>query len=72
MRSPLLTEATLTAEEQQQVNAMMRFYEAQLANLSREGAQAAGIAENLAIQLKAAKEELAKHQPNVVPIKEPA
>ena len=50
----------MTPEEQQQVNAMMRFYEAQVANLTREGAQAAGIAENLAMQLKAAKAELEK------------
>ena len=48
----------MTPEEQQQVNAMMRFYEAQVANLAREGAQAAGIAENVAVQLKAARAEI--------------
>lgn len=63
-------------EEQQQVNAMMRFYEQQIANLSREGASAAGVAEALAIQLKAAQEKLKALEPkpesNVVPITEPA
>ena len=49
----------MTAEEQQQVNAMMRFYEQQIANLVREGAQVAGIAETFAIKLKAANEEIA-------------
>ena len=58
----------MTQEEQQQVNAMMRFYEAQIANLAREGAQAAMVAENLAIQLKAAKAEAAPVD-NVVPMK---
>ena len=53
----------MTPEEQQQVNAMMRFYEQQVANMAREGAQAAGIAENLAMQLKAAKEEIVKLRP---------
>ena len=53
----------MTQDEQQQVNAMMRFYEAQIANISREGAQAAGIAENLAIQLKAAQEKLKSLEP---------
>jgi DNA-binding NarL/FixJ family response regulator len=48
----------MTPEEQAQVNAMFRFYEQQVANLVREGAQAAGIAENLALQLKAAKAEI--------------
>ena len=66
----------MTPEEQQQVNAMMRFYEAQVSNLTREGAQAAGIAENLAIQLKAAQERIKELTPkpesNVVPIGEPA
>jgi hypothetical protein len=64
----------MTQDEQQQVNAMMRFYEAQVANLTREGAQAAGIAESLAIQLKAAQEKVKELTPkdNVVAIKEPA
>ena len=63
----------MTQDEQQQVNAIMRFYETQIANMAREGAQAAGIAENLAMQLKAAKAELdANRAANVVPIKEPA
>ena len=66
----------MTQDEQQQVNAMMRFYETQVANLSREGAQAAGIAEALAIQLKAAQEKIKELTPkpesNVVPITEPA
>ena len=62
----------MTPEEQQQVNAVMRFYEAQVANLTREGAQAAGIAESLAIQLKAAQERIKALEPkpdNVAPIK---
>lgn len=63
----------MTPDEQQQVNAMMRFYEMQCANLAREGAQAAGVAETLAMRLKAAEAELAKLKgDNVVPIKEPA
>ena len=64
----------MTQDEQQQVNAMMRFYESQIANLAREGAQAAGIAEQLAIRLKAAEARIAELTPkdaNVVPIKEP-
>ena len=48
----------MTPEEQQQVNAMMRFYEAQVGNLTTAGAQVAMAAENLAMQLKAAKEEI--------------
>lgn len=64
----------MTADEQQQVNAMMRFYEQQVANLSREGAQAAGIAEAFAIKLKAAEARVKELEgtDNVVPIKEPA
>ena len=68
----------MTPEEQQQVNAMMRFYEAQVGNLTTAGAQSAIVAESLAIQLKAAREELSalkkKYEPvdNVVPITEPA
>ena len=63
----------MTTEEQQQVNAMMRFYEAQIANLTREGAQAAGVAERFAIKLKEAEAriKLLDKQPsedNVVPI----
>jgi hypothetical protein len=53
----------MTQDEQQQVNAMFRYYEAQIVNATREGAQAMGMAENLAGQLKAAKEELAKLKP---------
>ena len=67
----------MTPDEQQQVNAMMRFYERQCGNLASEGAQAVGMAEALAIRLKAAQEENAalkkKYEPdNVVPIAEPA
>ena len=68
----------MTPEEQQQVNAMMRFYEQQIANLSREGAQAAGVSEVFAIKLKAAEKELGELKKKydgtdkVVPIKEPA
>ena len=68
----------MTQDEQQQVNAMMRFYERQCGNLVSEGAQAVGMAEALAIRLKVAQEEIsalkAKMPPedNVVPIKEPA
>lgn len=66
----------MTPEENQQVNAMMRFYEAQVANLAREGAQAALMAESFAVKLKAAEARIAELAPkdgdNVVPIKEPA
>lgn len=68
----------MTPDEQQQVNAMMRFYERQTGNLATEGAQAVGMAEAFAIKLKAAQDELAalkkKYEPtdNVTPIKEPA
>ena len=68
----------MTQDEQQQVNAMMRFYERQCGNLASEGAQAVGMAEALAIRLKAAQDEIAslkkKYEPvdNVMPIKEPA
>ena len=68
----------MTPDEQQQVNAMMRFYEAQVGNLTTAGAQTAIVAESLAIQLKAAREEIAalkmklppepKMDSNVVPI----
>lgn len=44
----------MTPEEQQQVNAMMRFYEARLIESVRDGANAAFMAEALAIKLKAA------------------
>ena len=68
----------MTQDEQQQVNAMMRFYERQCGNLASEGAQAVGMAEALAIKLKAAQERVAElekaaaPEDNVVPIKEPA
>ena len=65
----------MTQDEQQQVNAMMRFYEAQVGNLATAGAQTAILAESLAIRLKAAEAriaELTKPEDNVVPIKEPA
>lgn len=68
----------MTQDEQQQVSAMMRFYEAQVGNLATAGAQTAIMAESLAIRLKAAQEEIAalkkKYEPadNVVPISEPA
>ena len=67
----------MTQDEQQQVNAMMRFYERQCGNLASEGAQAVGMAEALAIKLKAEQEEIAAlkaklpPEDNVVPIKEP-
>ena len=57
----------MTQDEQQQVNAMFRFYEAQVANVSREGANYAGIAEALAIKLKAAEAELHKLREPVDP-----
>ena len=50
----------MTQDEQQQVNAMMRFYEAQVGNLTTAGAQMQMAAEALAIRLKAAEAELAK------------
>ena len=69
----------MTQDEQQQVNAMMRFYERQCGNLASEGAQAVGMAEALAIRLKAAQEEIValKKQyetpdDKVVPMRDPA
>ena len=65
----------MTQEEQQQVNAAMRFLEMQVANVSREGASAAMLAERFAMEnaaLKARIAELEKPADNVVPIKEPA
>lgn len=57
----------MTQEEQQQVNAMMRFYEAQVANITREGAQAAGVAESLAIRCAALTKELDALKPKPEP-----
>ena len=68
----------MTQDELQQVNAMRQFFERQCGNLAGEGANAAALAESLAIQLKAAREEVAalkkKYETtdNVVPITEPA
>ena len=73
----------MTPEEQAQVNASIAFLERQCGNLAREGAQAAAMAESLAIRLKKADEELGKviadlkklhpePESNVVPIVEPA
>lgn len=53
----------MTTDEQQQVNAMFRFYEQQIANLAREGSNAAGVAEAFATKLKAAEAELEKLRP---------
>ena len=50
----------MTQDEQQQVNAMMRFYEQQVANLASSGAQMANLAEAFSIQLKAVRAELEK------------
>ena len=60
----------MTPDEQQQVNAMMRFYEAQVANLAREGAQAAGIAEALAIKLKAAEAKIKQLEADISEVAE--
>ena len=68
----------MTPEEQQQLNAMRAFFERQIGNLASEGANAAALAESLAMQLKAAQARIAEltpvHPPqdNIVPIKEPA
>ena len=66
----------MSKDEQQQVNAMRAFFERQVGNLASEGANAAALAESLAIKLKAANEELERLRPkpenNVVPITEPA
>jgi hypothetical protein len=60
----------MTQEEQQHVNAMRNFYEAQIANLAREGANAMMLAESFAIRLKAAEAErdALKPKDNVVQI----
>ena len=62
----------MTQDETQQVNAHLRFLEAQIANVAREGAQMAGMAEALAIKLKAAEASIKELEPkdNVVPIKD--
>ena len=65
----------MTQDEQQQVNARMLFYERQCANLATEGANAAALAESIAIRLKAAEAKIAELTPkaaedNVVPIKD--
>jgi hypothetical protein len=66
----------MTQDEQQQVNAAFRFFESQVGNVAREGANAMMAVESLAIRLKAAEAEIAKLKApdgNVVPInKEPA
>lgn len=56
----------MTAQEIQQVNAIRAFYEAQIANLSHEGANKALQCESLAITLKTTQDELAalKQAPN--------
>ena len=53
----------MTQDEQQQVNAMRAFFERQCGNLASEGANAAALAESLAIRLKAAEAELEKLRP---------
>lgn len=53
----------MTPEEQQQVNAMRQFFERQVGNIASEGANAAALAESLAIRLKAAEAELATLRP---------
>ena len=62
----------MTQDETQQVNAHLRFLEAQIANVAREGAAAAGMAEALAIKLKAAEARIKELEgtTNVVPIKD--
>jgi len=66
----------MSTDEQRQVNAMRAFFERQCGNLASEGAQAAMLAESLAIRLKAAEAEIEKLRPkpesNVVPLQEPA
>ena len=53
----------MTPDEQQQVNAAMRFLEMQIANISREGSNAALLAESFAMRLKVAEAELEKLRP---------
>ncbi len=53
----------MTPEEQQQVNAMRNFYESQIANLSREGANMAVALEDCAQQLKSAKSKIVELTP---------
>lgn len=61
----------MTQEELQKVNAAMRYLEAQIANMAREGANLASVLEDVSMQLKAAKAEIEalKKPENVVPIK---
>lgn len=53
----------MTPEENQHVNAMMRFYEAQIVNMAREGANLALVTERFAMQVKALEAELASLKP---------
>ena len=66
----------MTPEEQQQVNAAFRAYEANVANMARECANMAMALEAVAIKLKASEEKVKELTPkpesNVVPITEPA
>ncbi len=57
----------MTPEEQQQVNAAIAYMERQCANLAREGANAAMLAEALAMQLKAAQERIKELEPKPEP-----
>ena len=57
----------MTQDEQQQVNAMMRFYEAQVGNLTTAGAQMQMAAESLAIRLKAAEARIKELEPKADP-----
>ncbi len=54
----------MTPEEQQQVNAVMAYMERQCANLAREGANMAAMAEGLAIKLKAAEQRIKELTPS--------
>jgi len=70
-RRKLDSDRKMTPEEQQQVNAGFAALEQMVANMGREVANRAMVAESLAMQLKAAKDELAelkKPKDNVVPI----
>lgn len=50
----------MTQEEQQQVNAAMRYLEMQIANIAREGANAAMLAERFAMRVKELEAQLPK------------
>ena len=59
----------MTADEQQQVNAMRAFFERQCGNLASEGANAAVLAEKIAMELNATKKQLSEAQAEIAKLR---